>query len=102
MTLLIIESRRSSFLLSHHQSKSDASPDSSDEIESGSAKRIQMNHHGGYGSATRKQINLEVDSDDVQEVLDSHNQELTMDELIEMHEQHIEELESLDPVKSED
>ncbi|GFU83485.1 hypothetical protein TNCV_2142431 [Trichonephila clavipes] len=33
-----------------------------------------------------RQINLEVDSDDVQELLNSHNQELTMDELIEMHE----------------
>ncbi|XP_023218164.1 uncharacterized protein LOC111620476 [Centruroides sculpturatus] len=31
-----------------------------------------------------RQINLEVDSDDVQELLDSHNQELTIDELIEM------------------
>ncbi|GFV87986.1 hypothetical protein TNCV_3241361 [Trichonephila clavipes] len=43
-----------------------------------------------------KQINLEVDSDDVQELLDTHNQELTMDE------QDIEELESLEPVLSED
>ncbi|GFY32703.1 hypothetical protein TNCV_4638091 [Trichonephila clavipes] len=34
-----------------------------------------------------KQINLEVDSDDIQQLLDSHNKELTMDELIEMHEQ---------------
>ncbi|GFW82425.1 nose resistant to fluoxetine protein 6 [Trichonephila clavipes] len=46
--------------------------------------------------------NLEVDSDDAQELLDSHNQELTIDELIEMHEQDIQELESLDPVQSED
>ncbi|GFV55184.1 hypothetical protein TNCV_1382051 [Trichonephila clavipes] len=46
-----------------------------------------------------RQINLEVDSDDVQKLLDSHNQELAMDELIEMHEQDIE---SLDPVQSED
>ncbi|GFU75254.1 hypothetical protein TNCV_2056971 [Trichonephila clavipes] len=48
------------------------------------------------------QINLEVDSDDVQEWLDSHNQELTVDELIEMHEQEqdIEEFESIDPVQS--
>ncbi|GFX03973.1 hypothetical protein TNCV_4678771 [Trichonephila clavipes] len=40
----------------------------------------------------------------VQELLDSHNQELTIDELIEMHEQKqdIEELESSDPVQSED
>ncbi|GFX29144.1 hypothetical protein TNCV_3216791 [Trichonephila clavipes] len=44
-----------------------------------------------------KQINLEVNSDDVQELLDFHNQELTIDKLIEMHEQEqdIEEPESL-------
>ncbi|GFV47312.1 hypothetical protein TNCV_4829681 [Trichonephila clavipes] len=34
-----------------------------------------------------KQINLKLDSDDAQELLDSHNQELTTDEFIEMHEQ---------------
>ncbi|GFT88041.1 hypothetical protein TNCV_3039351 [Trichonephila clavipes] len=45
------------------------------------------------------EINLEVDRDDIQELLVSHNQELTIDELIEMHAQ---ELESLDPVQSED
>ncbi|GFT68605.1 hypothetical protein TNCV_1841951 [Trichonephila clavipes] len=33
------------------------------------------------------QINLEMDSDDVQELPDFHNQELTMDELTEMLEQ---------------
>ncbi|GFW39015.1 hypothetical protein TNCV_1830071 [Trichonephila clavipes] len=49
-----------------------------------------------------RQINSQVDSDGVQELEDYHNQELTMDELIEMHEQDIEELESLDPVQSED
>ncbi|GFS94535.1 tigger transposable element-derived protein 1 [Trichonephila clavipes] len=49
-----------------------------------------------------RQIHLEVDSVDVQGLLDSHNLELTIDELIEMHEQNIEELESLDPVQSED
>ncbi|XP_023242991.1 tigger transposable element-derived protein 1-like [Centruroides sculpturatus] len=45
-----------------------------------------------------RQINLEVDSDDVRELLDSHNQELTIDEVIEMREQEqdIEELDSLD------
>ncbi|GFW77722.1 hypothetical protein TNCV_134131 [Trichonephila clavipes] len=45
-----------------------------------------------------KQINLEVDSDGVQKLLDFHNQELTIDELIEMDEQKqdIEDLESLD------
>ncbi|GFX93768.1 hypothetical protein TNCV_1589441 [Trichonephila clavipes] len=36
-----------------------------------------------------RQINLEVDSDDVQELLDSHNQELPIEK---MHEQNIEEL----------
>ncbi|GFW83445.1 hypothetical protein TNCV_2545431 [Trichonephila clavipes] len=34
-----------------------------------------------------KQINLKVDVDDVQEVVDSLNLVLTIDELIEMHEQ---------------
>ncbi|GFX57004.1 hypothetical protein TNCV_3701691 [Trichonephila clavipes] len=32
-------------------------------------------------------INLEVNGDDIQELLDSHNQKTTVDELIEMHEQ---------------
>ncbi|GFV57735.1 hypothetical protein TNCV_4463331 [Trichonephila clavipes] len=47
---------------------------------------------------------LQVDSEDIQNTLDSHNQELTVDELIDMHEQkqNIEDLESLDPVHSED
>ncbi|GFS65217.1 ATP-dependent DNA helicase [Trichonephila clavipes] len=36
-----------------------------------------------------REINLEVDGDEVQELLDSHHQELTNDELIEMHEQDI-------------
>ncbi|GFX33540.1 tigger transposable element-derived protein 1 [Trichonephila clavipes] len=51
-----------------------------------------------------RQINSEMDSDDVQELLDSHDQELTMDELIEMYEQKqaIEGLVSLHPVHSED
>ncbi|GFV86041.1 hypothetical protein TNCV_670381 [Trichonephila clavipes] len=50
------------------------------------------------------QINSEVDNDDVQKLLDSHNQELTIDELTEMHEQEqdIEQLESVDSVQSED
>ncbi|GFX22702.1 uncharacterized protein TNCV_2994351 [Trichonephila clavipes] len=50
-----------------------------------------------------RKINLEVDSDDVQELLDSHIQKLTMEDLTELHEQEqdIEELESLDPVQSE-
>ncbi|GFS78612.1 hypothetical protein TNCV_3148151 [Trichonephila clavipes] len=43
-----------------------------------------------------------MDSDDVQELLDSHNQDLTIDELIEMQEQDNEKLEFLDPVQSED
>ncbi|GFV14695.1 hypothetical protein TNCV_2586681 [Trichonephila clavipes] len=43
------------------------------------------------------QANIEVDSDEVQEFLDSHNQELTIDELMEIHEikQDTEELEFL-------
>ncbi|GFU10911.1 hypothetical protein TNCV_960741 [Trichonephila clavipes] len=44
-----------------------------------------------------RQINLEMDSNGVQELLDSHEKELTIDELIEMHEQDVEELESLYP-----
>ncbi|GFX17213.1 hypothetical protein TNCV_2857361 [Trichonephila clavipes] len=45
------------------------------------------------------QMHLEVDSDDVQELLYSHNQKLTIDELIEIHEQeqNVEKLESNDP-----
>ncbi|GFV71091.1 transposase [Trichonephila clavipes] len=43
-----------------------------------------------------RQINVEVDSNDVQERMHYHNQELTIDELMKMHEQEqdIEELES--------
>ncbi|GFW60644.1 hypothetical protein TNCV_569901 [Trichonephila clavipes] len=50
-----------------------------------------------------RQINFEVKSDDVRELLHFRNQELTIDELIEMHEQEqdIEKLKSLDPVPSE-
>ncbi|GFV03743.1 uncharacterized protein TNCV_1876911 [Trichonephila clavipes] len=40
-------------------------------------------------------LNSKVDSDDVQELLDSHNQELTIDELITMHEQEQEDIEKL-------
>ncbi|GFW78701.1 hypothetical protein TNCV_4261241 [Trichonephila clavipes] len=47
-----------------------------------------------------RQITSEVESVDVQEFLDSHNQELTMDELIVTQKQDIEELESIDPVQS--
>ncbi|GFW99182.1 hypothetical protein TNCV_3009501 [Trichonephila clavipes] len=49
-------------------------------------------------------INFEKDSHGVQRLLDSHKQELTVDELIVLHEQEkdIEELESLDPVQSDD
>ncbi|GFX48593.1 hypothetical protein TNCV_584901 [Trichonephila clavipes] len=39
-----------------------------------------------------KQINLEMDRDEDKELLDSHNHELTIDEIIEMHQQDIEEL----------
>ncbi|GFT22298.1 hypothetical protein TNCV_3272991 [Trichonephila clavipes] len=49
-----------------------------------------------------REINLKVDSDDIEELLDSHIQELTMDELIEMQERDIEDLKSIDPVQSED
>ncbi|GFW87850.1 hypothetical protein TNCV_1359541 [Trichonephila clavipes] len=47
--------------------------------------------------------NHEVDIGDIQELMDS-NQELTIDELIEMHEQeqNFEELESFDQVQSDD
>ncbi|GFU66655.1 hypothetical protein TNCV_3111391 [Trichonephila clavipes] len=55
-----------------------------------------------YGSKLRevdgldRQINLEVDCDDGQELLNFHNQELTNDKLIDIHwqEQDIEKLES--------
>ncbi|GFT72913.1 hypothetical protein TNCV_1976351 [Trichonephila clavipes] len=49
------------------------------------------------------QINLEVESDDIQELLHSHNQKLTIDELTQMHEQKqdIEEVFSLDPIQLE-
>ncbi|GFX27604.1 RNase H domain-containing protein [Trichonephila clavipes] len=51
-----------------------------------------------------RQIKLEVNNDDVQELMDSHHQELTIDELIEVYEQEqdIKELKCLDPVPSED
>ncbi|GFX52445.1 hypothetical protein TNCV_4324621 [Trichonephila clavipes] len=50
-----------------------------------------------------RQINLEVDSNNVQEMLDSHIQELIIDDLIEIHEQEqdIEKLESLAPLQLE-
>ncbi|GFW72828.1 hypothetical protein TNCV_1266711 [Trichonephila clavipes] len=50
-----------------------------------------------------RQINVELGSGNVQE-LDSLNQELTINELVEKHqqEQGIQELESLNPVQSED
>ncbi|PRD35406.1 UNVERIFIED_CONTAM: Lachesin [Trichonephila clavipes] len=50
-----------------------------------------------------RQINLEVNRDNAKKLLDYHNQELTIDELIEMHEQDQGiELESLDPAQSKD
>ncbi|GFW83333.1 uncharacterized protein TNCV_2544311 [Trichonephila clavipes] len=52
-----------------------------------------------FGSYMERQINLEKDNDDVQQMMDSHNQELTIDELIEMHEQ---KRLSLDRVQTED
>ncbi|GFU77030.1 histone-lysine N-methyltransferase SETMAR [Trichonephila clavipes] len=48
-----------------------------------------------------RQINSEVDSDDVQELLDSHNPELAINDLIEMPELDIEEHESVDPIRSD-
>lgn len=50
------------------------------------------------------QRNLKVDSDDVQELLNSHNEELTIDEFIKMREQgrDINNLDSLDLVQLED
>ncbi|GFX12917.1 hypothetical protein TNCV_3659131 [Trichonephila clavipes] len=42
---------------------------------------------GGAVRACRWHMNLELDNDDVQELLDSHNKKLTIDQLIEMHEQ---------------
>ncbi|GFW78237.1 hypothetical protein TNCV_137061 [Trichonephila clavipes] len=50
-----------------------------------------------------RQISLKKDSDVVQKLLDSYNQELTIDDLTEMHEteQEIEQIEYLDPVHSE-
>ncbi|GFY20109.1 hypothetical protein TNCV_2148021 [Trichonephila clavipes] len=44
---------------------------------------------------------IAIPSDDVQELLDSHTLKLTIDQLVDMHEQDIEELESLNPVQSE-
>ncbi|GFW98712.1 tigger transposable element-derived protein 1 [Trichonephila clavipes] len=51
-----------------------------------------------------RHINLEGDSDDIHDFLDTHNQKLTLDEFIEMHEQEqdIAKLESLGPVQSKD
>lgn len=51
-----------------------------------------------------RQINLEVDSGDIQELLDLLNQALTVDEIIEMREQDqdVEEPDSLSPVQLED
>lgn len=43
-------------------------------------------------------MNLKVDSDALQELLDTHNQELTIVELIDM--QDIEELDCLDHVRT--
>ncbi|GFX89671.1 hypothetical protein TNCV_3711031 [Trichonephila clavipes] len=48
------------------------------------------------------QINLDVDSDDVQKLLDARNQELTMGKLIPMHEQDVEEFESSSIRRSND
>ncbi|GFV40803.1 hypothetical protein TNCV_60361 [Trichonephila clavipes] len=42
-----------------------------------------------------RKINLEVHNNEVQELLDSHNQELTTDEHMEMHEQELKILKNL-------
>ncbi|GFY21284.1 hypothetical protein TNCV_3993281 [Trichonephila clavipes] len=44
---------------------------------------------------------FKIDCDNVQERLDFRNPDLTIHELIEMHEQDIKELVSVDPVRSE-
>ncbi|GFX19268.1 hypothetical protein TNCV_3014121 [Trichonephila clavipes] len=51
-----------------------------------------------------RQINLEMDSDDIQELLNSHNPDLVIDEFIKMPEleQGIEEMEYLDLIQLED
>lgn len=48
-----------------------------------------------------RQLDLEVNGDDVNELLDSHSQELTIDELIEMREQNVTESDTSDPVPPE-
>ncbi|GFV38470.1 hypothetical protein TNCV_4393511 [Trichonephila clavipes] len=48
-----------------------------------------------------RQINLEVDNDDAQKLLDSHKQELTINELLEMHEQQ-QGIEDSSRIQSED
>ncbi|GFW24989.1 hypothetical protein TNCV_3154921 [Trichonephila clavipes] len=47
-------------------------------------------------------MNLEVHSDDIQELLDSHNQVPIVDKLIEMYVQEQDIEESLDPFQLED
>ncbi|GFU33223.1 hypothetical protein TNCV_4157251 [Trichonephila clavipes] len=70
------------------------------EEKVGRDRRIVPNGHHSLGRrappAKRKVLYFSP------ELLDSHNQSLTIDELIEMHEQAIEELDCLDPVQSED
>ncbi|GFT66421.1 hypothetical protein TNCV_3208611 [Trichonephila clavipes] len=52
-------------------------------------------------SFTNSGLTIEMDSNVAQELLDLHNQELRVDALIEMHEQDIEELETLYQVQRE-
>ncbi|GFS68444.1 hypothetical protein TNCV_4583831 [Trichonephila clavipes] len=77
----------SCFFIPETQAESVLEPDETDNVIEG-VKDIA------------RQINLEVDNENIQELLDFNNQELKMDELLKMHEQEqdIKELESLDPV----
>ncbi|GFW82338.1 hypothetical protein TNCV_3818191 [Trichonephila clavipes] len=58
----------------------------------------------GSGQIVTSPKQQKLDSDGFQELMNSHDQELTIDELIEIHEQErdIENLESLDSDQSED
>ncbi|GFU29290.1 tigger transposable element-derived protein 1 [Trichonephila clavipes] len=77
------------------------SPERTEEAESLSETEEIGNLIEKVVDFSRKIIS-EVDSNDVQELLDFHNQELTVNELIEMHEQDTnEDLKSEDPVQSE-
>ncbi|GFV10356.1 hypothetical protein TNCV_1851881 [Trichonephila clavipes] len=77
----------SPFFVTERQVESEAEPDESGkEIE----EVVDL----------ARQENLEVDTETFQELLNSHIQELRIDELIEMHEQDVEELYSLESLRS--